>query len=154
MERQRDKARQRACMWNGIWTQRQESETSPMMSTCTRNSSMRCVAPQRPTLHMHGEISSHSHHAHCDSVAEPAHSHFRAHSCYWLPAITSTLFPQAGTKNNSLLQCEEHCPSASIMGQHTSIWLLRVYHSTHLFTIQQSPAYLPSIQFSSINRHK
>lgn len=28
-----------------------------------------------------------------------------AHSCYWLPVITSTLFPQAGTKNNSLLQC-------------------------------------------------
>lgn len=132
-------------MWNGIWTQRQESETSLWWAHRRTGSSvaMRCTTELFSTCgrktflaHTRGWLWQ----TRCSAKAEhsPAHRPFSAHSCYWLPVITSTLFPQAGTKNNSLLQCEEHCPSALIMGQHTSIWLLRLYHSRNLFTVEHS----------------
>lgn len=121
-----------------------------------------CCKAQSFTPHMHRNLPTHTWLivTNCSvTTHSPTNMQLR-HSCYWLPVITSTLFPQAGTKNNSLLHCGEHCPSALIMGQRTSIWLLQLYHSRNLFTVEHflsESLYQDSLHpilFSSINRHK
>lgn len=101
----RRQSQKRACMWNGIWTQRQESETSAVTSvykfihvTCCAALSSRRDAE----ILLHTDASLY---------AAGAQSH------------KLTPFPQAGTKNNSPSQCGGHWPSAFKWSRITSIRL-------------------------------